>query len=163
MLCMVDSFFVYGLFFQYPSNTGYKEVHHFFLFFCSPGHVPNFISQKFALMFTVNVTMRGTTYKLVTLSLPMVVVVHPKQIAKVEGIITWDRAFSNVDRMPFVAPQVGPFPVARSSSASTPLLCACVCVCHVSTRDATKHCATPSRGVDLMLFICKRIRATTGY
>lgn len=80
------------------------------------------MDEKFALLFYTNIDVNslhnsvndvhnGTNYKITawTLSLPVVVIVHGNQEPQSWATITWDNAFSEISREPFVVPDHVPW------------------------------------------------------
>lgn len=62
--------------------------------------------EKFSLLFQSQFTVGGgeLTFDVWTLSLPVVVIVHGNQEPHALATITWDNAFSEPTRIPFVVP-----------------------------------------------------------
>uniref|UniRef100_A0A671TER6 Signal transducer and activator of transcription n=1 Tax=Sinocyclocheilus anshuiensis TaxID=1608454 RepID=A0A671TER6_9TELE len=68
--------------------------------------------EKFALLFTTELTITGceSPYSIqVTISLPVVVIVHGSQEINAMATIIWDCAFSEPNRIPFIVPERVPW------------------------------------------------------
>ncbi|XP_073794221.1 signal transducer and activator of transcription 6 isoform X1 [Danio rerio] len=63
--------------------------------------------EKFALLFTTDITITGgeRPYSLQSISLPVVVIVHGSQEINAMATIIWDCAFSEPNRIPFLVPE----------------------------------------------------------
>uniref|UniRef100_A0A1B0FHY9 STAT transcription factor DNA-binding domain-containing protein n=1 Tax=Glossina morsitans morsitans TaxID=37546 RepID=A0A1B0FHY9_GLOMM len=55
--------------------------------------------EKFALLFYTSAIVNG--YRIKIWTLPVVIIMSPKQEAQVLATVTWDNAFSNIVREPF--------------------------------------------------------------
>lgn len=64
------------------------------------------MDEKFSLLFQSQFNVGGgeLTFQVWTLSLPVVVIVHGNQEPHAWATITWDNAFSEPGRIPFVVP-----------------------------------------------------------
>uniref|UniRef100_A0A665VTP7 Signal transducer and activator of transcription 6-like n=1 Tax=Echeneis naucrates TaxID=173247 RepID=A0A665VTP7_ECHNA len=73
--------------------------------------------EKFALLFSTEITITGcdTPYRIQTISLPVVVIVHGSQDNNALATIIWDCAFSEPDRLPFVVPERVPWRLMYST------------------------------------------------
>ncbi|XP_071332204.1 signal transducer and activator of transcription 6 isoform X1 [Trachinotus anak] len=73
--------------------------------------------EKFALLFSTEITITGcdTPYRIQTISLPVVVIVHGSQDNNALATIIWDCAFSEPDRVPFVVPERVPWRMMYST------------------------------------------------
>ncbi|XP_026099679.1 signal transducer and activator of transcription 6 isoform X1 [Carassius auratus] len=67
--------------------------------------------EKFALLFTTEITITGceSPYSIQAISLPVVVIVHGSQEINAMATIIWDCAFSEPNRIPFVVPDRVPW------------------------------------------------------
>ncbi|XP_042606845.1 signal transducer and activator of transcription 5B-like [Cyprinus carpio] len=67
--------------------------------------------EKFALLFTTEITITGceTPYSIQAISLPVVVIVHGSQEINAMATIIWDCAFSEPNRIPFIVPERVPW------------------------------------------------------
>uniref|UniRef100_A0AAR2L341 Signal transducer and activator of transcription n=1 Tax=Pygocentrus nattereri TaxID=42514 RepID=A0AAR2L341_PYGNA len=67
--------------------------------------------EKFALLFTAEITITGceSPYIVQMISLPVVVIVHGSQENNAMATIIWDCAFSEPNRIPFVVPERVPW------------------------------------------------------
>ncbi|XP_056588908.1 signal transducer and activator of transcription 6 [Triplophysa dalaica] len=67
--------------------------------------------EKFALLFTTELTITGCEkpYTIQTISLPVVVIVHGSQEINAMATVVWDCAFSEPNRIPFVVPERVPW------------------------------------------------------
>ncbi|XP_058619339.1 signal transducer and activator of transcription 6 isoform X1 [Onychostoma macrolepis] len=67
--------------------------------------------EKFALLFTTEITITGceSPYSIQAISLPVVVIVHGSQEINAMATIIWDCAFSESNRIPFVVPERVPW------------------------------------------------------
>lgn len=59
------------------------------------------MDEKFAICFQIKLNFSNTSLNIHTLSLPVVVIVHGNQETQSLATITWDNAFSEIDRKPF--------------------------------------------------------------
>ena len=67
--------------------------------------------------------------------MPLMVVVHPKQTHKVKGIVLWDHAFANLERVPFEFPNKVSF-----AQLSTLLQVRCLATVHATLQPCTLPC-----------------------
>uniref|UniRef100_A0A673IGW2 Signal transducer and activator of transcription n=1 Tax=Sinocyclocheilus rhinocerous TaxID=307959 RepID=A0A673IGW2_9TELE len=67
--------------------------------------------EKFALLFTTEITITGceSPYSIQAISLPVVVIVHGSQEINAMATIIWDCAFSEPNRIPFIVPERVPW------------------------------------------------------
>uniref|UniRef100_A0A672K5L5 Signal transducer and activator of transcription n=1 Tax=Sinocyclocheilus grahami TaxID=75366 RepID=A0A672K5L5_SINGR len=67
--------------------------------------------EKFALLFTTEITITGceNPYSIQAISLPVVVIVHGSQEINAMATIIWDCAFSEPNRIPFIVPERVPW------------------------------------------------------
>ncbi|XP_067302182.1 signal transducer and activator of transcription 6 [Pseudorasbora parva] len=67
--------------------------------------------EKFALLFTTEITITGceTPFGIQTITLPVVVIVHGSQEINAIATVIWDCAFSEPNRIPFVVPERVPW------------------------------------------------------
>ncbi|XP_022191583.2 signal transducer and activator of transcription 5B [Nilaparvata lugens] len=70
------------------------------------------MDEKFSLLFTSKFTVGGgeLVFQVWTLSLPVVVIVHGNQEPHAWATVTWDNAFAEPGRQPFVVPERVPWP-----------------------------------------------------
>ncbi|KAI6645744.1 Signal transducer and activator of transcription 5B isoform X2 [Oopsacas minuta] len=67
--------------------------------------------EKCAILLRSNIILPGSDvyFHVSTISLPVAVVVHGSQLSSAEGTMFWDKAFSDVNREPFVVPSQVPW------------------------------------------------------
>lgn len=76
--------------------------------------------EKCAILLRSNIILPGSDvyFHVSTISLPVAVVVHGSQLSSAEGTMFWDKAFSDVNREPFVVPnQVSWHALAKALNA----------------------------------------------
>ena len=69
------------------------------------GTTESVMDEKFSVIFWTDFTVGELKFQLWTLSLPVVVIVHGNQEHQALATVTWDNAFSEWGRRPFVVPE----------------------------------------------------------
>ncbi|XP_018913039.1 signal transducer and activator of transcription 5B isoform X2 [Bemisia tabaci] len=75
------------------------------------GGTESVMDEKFSLLFSSHFTVGGgkLEFQVWTLSLPVVVIVHGNQEPHAWATVTWDNAFAELGRIPFVVPEKVPW------------------------------------------------------
>ncbi|XP_033625376.1 signal transducer and activator of transcription 5B-like isoform X2 [Asterias rubens] len=73
--------------------------------------------EKFTVLYQCKFTVSSgeLAFKVMTLSLPVVVIVHGNQESNALATVLWDNAFAEPDRVPFVIPDKVPWPLMANA------------------------------------------------